>query len=83
MKRQKKLHYDIVSIAGIIGGKLCQQVNHEIGTGLLYFSDLQVKLLVYKGDSLSIYILTNAEATCLAMVNIRLSVMSHGGFILP
>lgn len=30
-----------------------------------------------KGENIFISILTSAEATCLAMVNIRLSVISH------
>lgn len=33
-----------------------------------------------KLDGDELYILTIAEATCLAMVNMRLSVISHGGF---
>lgn len=46
---------------------------------VLVFRDLKVK---FHQTGALFYILTSAEATCLAMMNIRLSVISHGGFTL-
>lgn len=58
---------------------VCVRCVHGVMFEGKVMSVIQKSNMVQRKKDIAISILTRAEATCLAMVNIRLSVISHGG----